>query len=111
MSELIEAPWTYEQVKCMNIWQEAGRYGLMHPFTCGKRGEPGHKEFADANNEYDWGILRATAEQWICPVCDYTQKFAHKFQTEPIPESYMNFQKQLMTEEEWQQLKKVLKME
>ena len=39
MTEKIEAPWTGEQVKNLNLWQIFGR---VHPFTCGNNGKPGY---------------------------------------------------------------------
>lgn len=41
-----------------------------HPFTCGNRGD--HPTIAG-----DKGILVPTTRGWICPICDYTQDWAH----------------------------------
>jgi hypothetical protein len=74
----IRAPWTDEQVAALNRWQTSGR---VHPFTCRDRGEPGHVERPDA----DLGQLVATPEGWVCPDCDYTQGWAHRFMLETPP--------------------------
>lgn len=55
----------------------------MHPFTCANRGD--HPEIAG-----DKGILVPTTRGWICPICDYTQDWAHDFmkvKPEPIANS------------------------
>lgn len=44
----------------------------MHPFTCGNRDD--HPEIAG-----DKGVLVPTTRGWICPICDYTQDWAHDF--------------------------------
>lgn len=44
----------------------------MHPFTCADRGD--HPLIAG-----DHGILVPTTRGWICPICDYTQTWAHDF--------------------------------
>lgn len=62
--EIREAPFTEEEVESLNGYQESG-YG--HPFTCGN------------NSDH---ILVATREGWVCPECDYTQRWAHKFMTD-----------------------------
>jgi hypothetical protein len=70
---LIAAPWTHEQVEALNRWQAND---WVHPYTCGNRGEPGHKEYAEAHGQHDHGILVATPAGWVCPACDYTQDTA-----------------------------------
>lgn len=66
---MIEAPWTDEQVERLNAHQRDRRF---HPYTCGNRGgHPFEPEYGDH------GVLRATREGWVCPYCDYTQKWAH----------------------------------
>ena len=42
----------------------------MHPYTCGNRED--HPVIAG-----DRGVLVPTTRGWICPICDYTQKWAH----------------------------------
>ena len=52
-----------EEVESLNDFQMSG---VMHPFTCGKS----HPEPR---------TLLATTRGWVCPVCDYTQDWAHDF--------------------------------
>ena len=66
MSDKIIPPWNYEQVDALNRFQRAG---YMHPFTC-PNDHPGDKE------------LMARRTGWLCPHCDYTQYWAHKFMLE-----------------------------
>jgi hypothetical protein len=44
----------------------------MHPFTCGNRAD--HPVIAG-----DHDVLVPTTRGWICPICDYTQDWAHGF--------------------------------
>lgn len=44
----------------------------MHPFTCANRDD--HPVIAG-----DKGVLVPTTRGWICPICDYTQDWAHGF--------------------------------
>ena len=66
MTDIIEAPFTDQQVKALNRYQ---REGLMHPFTCPSDKHPIHV------------TLIATREGWKCLLndCDYTQTWAHGF--------------------------------
>jgi len=68
VTDLIRAPFTPEQVTRLNRFQGAG---VMHPFTCGAG---------------DGQSLVATEAGWVCPVCDYTQDWAHAFMagTDPV---------------------------
>lgn len=67
--------WTDEEVASLNAGQKDP---YRHPYTCGNdRGSPKHRKYAEDNNEGDWGILIATPYGWKCPVCTYTQKWAH----------------------------------
>lgn len=61
MSEHVEPPFTEDQVKSLNAYQASN---VCHPFTCICGGHT---------------VLIATKEGWICPKCDYKQKWAHKF--------------------------------
>jgi len=61
---MIYAPFTTEQVKSLNDFQQSGYF---HPFTCG--------------NENCRADLIATEFGWVCPACEYTQKWAHEFMT------------------------------
>ena len=59
----VQAPWTDDQVKCLNDFQQAG---YVHPFTCG--GEDCRMDLIATNNG------------WICPSgCGYTQNWAHDY--------------------------------
>lgn len=71
MLETIQAPWTEDQVRQLNLFQ---RSGLMHPFTCPW----------DGHSQLGW--LIATTDGWVCQVtenCDYTQRWAHAFMGDP----------------------------
>lgn len=59
----INAPWTDEQVRALNAFQERGRF---HPFTCG------------AEHHRSSPVLTATPDGWRCPdpECSYTQDWA-----------------------------------
>lgn len=93
------APFSKEQVDGLNKWQENG---MMHPFTCPNDGDDAHIKHEFEKNHrgenYDEylkaekakGInypesafnetsLIATEKGWVCPVCDYTQNWAHDF--------------------------------
>ena len=73
--EKIESPWIEEQVQALNAFQNLNSF---HPFTCGgDRGDEAHKKYAKEHNQSDWGILEATENGWVCPVCGYTQNWAH----------------------------------
>jgi hypothetical protein len=66
-------PFTASEVMELNRYQNSG----WHPFTCGNdRGNEAHRKY---QREYggDWGQLIATPDGWICPVCSYTQPWAH----------------------------------
>jgi hypothetical protein len=81
---MVKTPWTEEQVDNLNRWQRCGR---VHPFTCaGDRADAAHKAYADEHGE-DWGQLIATPTGWVCPVCSYTQDWAHDFMLELPPDS------------------------
>jgi hypothetical protein len=62
----IKAPFSAEQIECLNRWQFAGS---NHPFTCG--GQRTDEHHLDGE-----GVLMATAEGWKCPYCAYTQDWA-----------------------------------
>ncbi len=71
-AEVVNTPWTPEQVAALNRYQHAGDF---HPYTCGS-----------GNRQDEWhldgeGILVATANGWVCPYCDYKQDWAHSFST------------------------------
>ena len=63
--ELINAPFTPDQVNTLNAYQDLG---ITHPYTCALRSQhPGEE-----------GILIATTKGWKCPEdkCEYTQDWA-----------------------------------
>jgi hypothetical protein len=74
MSEIIEAPWTDEQIANLNASQQSGRF---HSFTCGLRDQ----------HRGNPGVLVATMDGWSCPAsgCDYRQDWAHAFMAAPLP--------------------------
>jgi hypothetical protein len=91
MPEII---WTEDQVANLNRWQQRAP---MHPFTCGLRDQPGHKEYAQAENLRDHGLLVATPEGWVCPTpgCEYTQDWAHDFMVEYTEEVLQEYESRL----------------
>ncbi len=80
LMEGLMLPWSAEQVKNLNSFQERGE---MHGFTCPNRGdEQHHRDFVRLELS-DLGLLRATRNGWVCYSCAYTQNWAHKFMAEP----------------------------
>lgn len=71
MKNKVEAPWTDEQVRRLNDFQNSGAF---HPFTCPEQREVSHNK-GEAHKDTD---LIATNDGWVCPECDYTQNWAHK---------------------------------
>jgi hypothetical protein len=67
MDFIVKAPWTMDQVRLLWKYQMAGHF---HPYTCGHRED--HPEIGS-----DKGMLVPTRKGWICPMCDYTQDWAH----------------------------------
>lgn len=45
----------------------------FHPMTCPNRNDYAHRDYADEMSHHDHGILTATADGWVCPVCGYSQ--------------------------------------
>lgn len=82
MENIIEAPFTDEQVKLLNEFQNMGS---IHPFTC--MSPEAIPECLRAGKEVDGkympgtdeGKLIARNEGWICPCGKYTQDWAHSF--------------------------------
>lgn len=64
----IQPPWSPEQVKALNRFQEAG---FVHPFTC-----------PNNHGSQDERVLKATPNGWVCLRCGYTQDWAHRFMLE-----------------------------
>jgi hypothetical protein len=58
--EVVRAPWTREQVASLNAFQRSERY---HPYTCPSEAHSSH--------------LVASKQGWYCPMCAYTQGWAH----------------------------------
>jgi len=59
----------------VDLWQRQfgpwnDPFAMVHPYTCGNRGD--HPIVAG-----DKGVLVPTVRGWICPFCDYTQRWAH----------------------------------
>ncbi len=63
------APWTPEEVAHLAEWQSCGH---VHPFTCG------HCRDRDPGG-VDEHALVPTVRGWICPTCDHTQGWCHRF--------------------------------
>lgn len=72
---MAESVFTADEVANLAHYQVAGGF---HPFTCANRGDGNHREAYG-----DKGALIPTVRGWICPFCDYTQKWAHNFMKEP----------------------------
>lgn len=69
--------WSASQCRKLNDYQ---RRGHMHPFTCGgDRSDDAHTAYARKHRDRDRGLLVATPFGWRCPVCKYTQTWAHGF--------------------------------
>jgi hypothetical protein len=62
MADLLQAPWTPQQVDALNYFQ---RRGDVHEYTC-------PNDHGDADR-----TLFATKDGWRCPHCDYRQNWAH----------------------------------
>ena len=76
------APWTDEQVAALNAFQADRR---VHPFTCPERGDDAHHRISVLAAKRDVGMLVATRDGWVCPVCGYTQDWAHDGMLRPRP--------------------------
>jgi rubredoxin len=82
----LEAPFSEEQVAALNTYQRSGR---SHPFTCaGTRMDDAHAAYKEQHGDPDWGLLVATPEGWLCPVCGYRQTWAHDFMATPTAGDY-----------------------
>lgn len=57
---MIKVPFTSEQVKSLNNYQQSG---VFHEFTCG--------------SDDCRAVLVAAGDGWHCPKCAYTQDWAH----------------------------------
>jgi hypothetical protein len=68
MSDIIETPFTDEQVKGLNEYQLSGAF---HEFTCGNDNHPKHGKKSKLR------ILVAHTTGWVCPGCGYRQYWAH----------------------------------
>jgi hypothetical protein len=75
--EHIYSPFTDEQVKLLNDYQQIG---IFHPFTC--CGPEEIKECTRSSGESD-GLLIATTKGWICPCGKYKQNWAHSWMVDP----------------------------
>lgn len=67
MGDTVKAPWTDDQVRSLNAYQESG---FMHPFIC--------SEHVDDNLHADYEVLVASRDGWHCPVpgCAWHQVWA-----------------------------------
>ena len=75
MSKDIKTPFSSEQVKNLNKFQESGEF---HPFTCDRSFEECEVNKVPRDFSKD-GILIATEKGWVCPCGRYTQDWAHGF--------------------------------
>lgn len=80
----IQAPFTEEQVRKMQAWQNGSRTVTtpsgtvqvpVHPFTCGSH------DGCDRSKHYD-GILIPRKQGWICPCGKYEQHWCHDYMAE-----------------------------
>jgi hypothetical protein len=74
--EKINAPFTEEQVKNLNDYQD---FGSFHLFTCCSPSDVPKCERVSGKSE---GSLIATKNGWVCPCGKYTQTWTWKFMTE-----------------------------
>lgn len=66
-------PWADEIIEALNTFQRKASY---HPYTCGgDRMDATHRVIKESFNLPDYGLLVATKDGWICPACNYTQKW------------------------------------
>lgn len=77
-SNVIQTPFTKEQVRNLKIWQEAY---WVHPYTCPNRGDGQHTDVKDR----DLGTLEVSVDGLRCPDCDYTQLWAYRFKLPQNP--------------------------
>lgn len=67
MDKNIFAPWDEKTVRLLRLYQENEK---AHPYTCGTNG---------CKSKYGWVVeathLIPTECGWICPKCDYKQKW------------------------------------
>jgi len=74
-----KSPWTPERVTALNKRQKNPSW---HPYTCGgNRCDAAHVQHAEQHNDRDYGVLVATPNGWVCPVCGYRQDWAHTADT------------------------------
>jgi hypothetical protein len=74
----VKAPFTEEQVKRINEYQDSGRF---HAFTCMSHPVPECERTAMINQ----GTLVASETGLTCPCGKYTQDWVHEFMTQPLP--------------------------
>lgn len=82
LSDRVEAPFTPDQVMALIDYQcGLGKWKNqpMHEFTCQNRTDGNHGRL---NGPGFNGMLIPTVRGWICPFCDYTQNWAHRFMAE-----------------------------
>lgn len=78
--DLVLAPFTPDQVEALWLWQLSHRF---HPFTCPRRDDEQHGGQLMFGVDTA-GVLVPTVRGWICPFCDYTQDWAHRFMCEKL---------------------------
>lgn len=74
----ITAPFTPEQVKALNEYQQLS---FVPAFSC--CGTTTNGETCKRNETNNFGTLIATEQGWVCPCGKYTQNWAHAIMAEP----------------------------
>ena len=72
-NKTIKAPFNDEQVKNINLFQNAGRF---HPFTCDC------SEIDGDEHKGQRAVLVATKDGLVCPHGNYKQNYVYSFMTE-----------------------------
>ena len=79
IEEALHAPWTDRQVQLINDYQ---RWGQWAPENCRKSYEDGHKrvhqQYAKEHDLKMPGVMLATREGFVCPVCDERRTYADR---------------------------------
>jgi len=74
VDKVVKAPFTDEQVKAIQAWQD--EWGL---YTCCSHNN------CDRINQPNEGLLNVTNEGFVCPCGDYTQNWCSDIMVTPVP--------------------------